>query len=202
MTCKTCFRVLRATEIQRISATDCFSAQESTNGLEGSSNGRVASSIFINDFVSKRRRMSSTRRLGQSSGIGLVERDLTGRRRRSSARRAVRSGRTVRSRNRSRSVPESLDPSSVSDGNTLPLQQLVLDAINAFDPPLGVSLAAIAAVQDELVAEDGFRRFVAVDFSPLTVTVFEQVAGGHDSRFRVHNGLYIGAEGGLAHAVS
>lgn len=115
--------------------------------------------------------MSPTRPLGQTSGGPLVERDVSGRRRR---RRGSARGRpTVRSHDRSRPVPEPLNPSLVTDGDTLPLQQLVRDAINALDPALGVSLAAIAAVQDELVAEDCFRGLVAPNFAPLAVSVFK-----------------------------
>ena len=139
--------------------------------------------------------MSATRPLGQPSRRPLVERDVTRRRR-------GRTGGwpTVRSHDRSRPVPEPLNPSLVTDGDTLPLQQLVRDTVDALDPALGVSLATVAAVQDELVAEDRLGGFVAPDFAPLAVSVFEQVAGRHDPRFRVRDGLYVGA--GAVHLAS
>jgi hypothetical protein len=81
----------------------------------------------------------------------------------------------------------------VAHGDAFPLQQLVLHAVNGFNPPLGVSLRAIAAISNELVAEDSFCRFVAIDLSVVAVSVLEQVTSGHDSRLGISDRLYVRA---------
>ena len=135
--------------------------------------------------------MISPRSLRQSRRCSLVERDLSGCRSRRPGRTRCAS---VRGHDRSRPVPKALDPGLVPDLDALPLEQLVLDPVDAFDPALSVPLAAIAAVQYELVTEDRLGGFVAPDFAPLAVSVFEQVARRQDPRLGIGDRLYVGAK--------
>lgn len=155
--------------------------------LESPSNTTVVSFILFDNFLSKRRGVGSSSRFGQTSSIRLVQGNRPGCHSRGGVGGAIRRG------TETRPLSESLYPSSVAHGDAFPFQQLVLDTVYAFDPPLSVSLATIAAIEDELVAEDSFCRLVAPDFSPLPIAVLEEVARGHDPRLGISDRLYVRA---------
>jgi hypothetical protein len=145
--------------------------------------------------------VGSPRGLGQTSGIRLVQGNWSGRRRRSHVAGAVRRstgrvGRTVRRGAEPGSVTESRNPSLVADGHALPLEQLVLDAINSLDPPFRVSLCTIASISDELVAEDSFCCLVAVNLSVISVSVLEKVTSRHHPGLGISDRLHVRARMG------
>ena len=84
---------------------------------------------------------------------------------------------------------ERYPPSSTSH-DALPLDRLVFDTADTLDPSLLVDLA-FAAVDAN--TEDTFGRLVTDDFSPLALSVLEQVSSGQDGRTWVVNGLDVGA---------